>query len=338
LEDPISTQFQQAEEEKRVSQVLKHDDVFEVGGTEVLAGERKTIELPVTRLYTRTQLHMPVQVAHGRKTGPVLFVSAAIHGDEINGVEILRRVLESGLNVPNIGTTITIPLLNAFGFIHSTRDAVQSKDVNRSFPGSANGSMASRMAHLINRSILPLIDVGIDLHTGGASRYNYPQIRAELNRWNNLELAMAFAAPFSIQAPLRPGSLRQAAKQMKKSILVYEGGESLRFDEASISEGYQGVHRFLSHLGMADAAPAQQKNQHILKSMSWIRSPMSGLFQSFVESGQWVNKKQTLGVVTDIHGMIRQLLISKKEGFVIGLNFNPVVHLGDALINLVTKE
>lgn len=309
-----------------------------IGQAAVEPGESRVIQMPLGTFPSGSLVEVPIHVSRSADTGPTVLLMAGLHGDEINGVEILRRVLESGLNVPKIGTTITIPLLNAFGFIHSTRDAVQSKDVNRSFPGSANGSMASRMAHLINRSILPLIDVGIDLHTGGASRYNYPQIRAELNRWNNLELAMAFAAPFSIQAPLRPGSLRQAAKQMKKSILVYEGGESLRFDEASISEGYQGVHRFLSHLGMADAAPAQQKNQHILKSMSWIRSPMSGLFQSFVESGQWVNKKQTLGVVTDIHGMIRQLLISKKEGFVIGLNCNPVVHLGDALINLGIKE
>jgi len=309
-----------------------------IGQAAVEPGESRVIQMPLGTFPSGSLVEVPIHVSRSADTGPTVLLMAGLHGDEINGVEILRRVLESGLNVPNIGTTITIPLLNAFGFIYSTRDAVQSKDVNRSFPGSANGSMASRMAHLINRSILPLIDVGIDLHSGGASRYNYPQIRAELNRWNNLELAMAFAAPFSIQAPLRPGSLRQAAKQMKKSILVYEGGESLRFDEASISEGYQGVHRFLSHLGMADAAPAQQKNQHILKSMSWIRSPMSGLFQSFVESGQWVNKKQTLGVVTDIHGMIRQLLISKKEGFVIGLNCNPVVHLGDALINLGTKE
>jgi predicted deacylase len=309
-----------------------------IGQAAIGPGENRVVQMPLGSFPSGALVEVPIHVSRSQFSGPTVLLMAGLHGDEINGVEILRRVLESGINVPNIGSTITIPLLNAFGFIHSTRDAVQSKDVNRSFPGNANGSMASRMAHLINRSILPLIDVGIDLHTGGASRYNYPQIRAELNRWNNLELAMAFAAPFSIQAPLRPGSLRQAAKQLKKSILVYEGGESQRFDETSISEGYQGIHRFLSHLGMANKPPIQQKNLHILKSMSWIRSPMSGLFQSFVEAGQWIHKKQTLGVVTDIHGMTRQLIVAKKEGFIVGLNCNPVVHLGDALVNLGTEE
>jgi len=309
-----------------------------IGQAAVEPGESRVIQMPLGTFPSGSPVEVPIHVSRSVHTGPTVLLMAGLHGDEVNGVEILRRVLESGLNVPEIGSTITIPLLNAFGFIHSTRDAVQNKDVNRSFPGSANGSMASRMAHLINRSILPLIDVGIDLHTGGASRYNYPQIRAELNRWNNLELAKAFAAPFSIQAPLRPGSLRQAAKQLKKSILVYEGGESQRFDETSISEGYQGIHRFLAHLNMAEKPPVQQKNVHFLKSMTWIRSPMSGLFQSFVEPGQWTAKRQTLGVVTDIHGMSRQLIVSKKQGFIVGLNCNPVVHFGEALINLGTEE
>jgi predicted deacylase len=312
---------------------LTHE-AFWLQGEAIHPGEEREIQVPIAKLPSGTAIHIPVVVSRAFEPGPVVLLMAGLHGDEINGVEILRRFLRSGYNKPKRGSTLTIPLLNIFGFINYNREAIPGKDVNRSFPGNRNGSLASRLAAYITQEILPWIDFGVDFHTGGGSRYNFPQIRAVLKDKNNLTLASHFAAPFTIDAPFRPGSLRQTAAKMGKHIIVYEGGESLRFDQLAISEGLEGLMRLLAAFNMHDSLTEQTKTQHTINKMSWVRARQAGLFQPFVEPGVPIEKGQTLGIVTDTLGSSRQMVQATKSGFIIAVNNAPVVNHGDALVNI----
>jgi hypothetical protein len=236
------------------------------------------------------------------------------------------------------GTTICIPVINLYGFIHFSRYVPDGKDVNRSFPGSKTGSLASRVAYYLMNDIIPKIDYGIDFHTGGAERFNYPQIRALLQDEELKELARAFQAPFTLNSRYRAKSLRQSAGKRGKKILVYEGGESSRLDEFSIVTGMEGARRVMHHLGMIlDSSAAAFENQ-VISRTSWLRVKYSGLVQLTVNCGDRVRKNQHIGHITDPFGDFKVLLKSPNAGFVIGLNNNPIVHQGDAIINLGLPE
>ena len=306
-----------------------------INDTEIEPGETKRINVNISRLPSRSPIDIAITVSRSMKPGPTVLLMGGLHGDEINGIEIVRRIIENEYNVPTAGTVICIPIINIYGFIHTSRYVPDGKDVNRSFPGSKNGSLASRVAYYLMHDILPKLDFGIDFHTGGDDRTNFPQVRCMMDDPVNQELARAFHAPFTINAPYRPKSLRQAAAKMGKHILVYEGGESSRFDEFAIREGVNGTMRFLGHLGMTahELEIPTLKNQVIAHS-SWIRTKASGLFQSAVTSGQKVSKNQVLGHITDPFGEFKVPIKAPYGGFVIGLNNDPILHLGDAVVHL----
>jgi hypothetical protein len=257
-----------------------------------------------------------------------------LHGDEINGSEIVRRLIERNLHRPLIGSIICIPIINVYGFIHFSRYVPDGKDVNRSFPGNKNGSLAARMAYYLTRDILPAIDYGLDFHTGGADRTNYPQIRCVMRDEENIALAKAFHAPFTLDSKFRPKSLRQTANKFGKKILVYEGGESARFDEYAINEGINGTIRLMNYLKMSDKFVEPTYENLIIKNSSWVRARKSGIFLSEVVSGQIVKKNQILGSVNDPFGGFKNKVISTANGYVIGLNHNPIVHQGDAIMHI----
>lgn len=259
---------------------------------------------------------------------------AGMHGDEINGMEIVRRILERDLHRVERGTVICIPIINVYGFLNFSREVPDGKDVNRSFPGSKNGSLASRVAYHLMHEIIPFIDYGIDFHTGGAMRTNYPQVRAVLQEPTNVRLAEAFHAPFTIDAPFRPNSLRKEASKKGKNIIVYEGGEALRFDSRAIDEGLNGTLRLMKHLGMIEEAPGASESNRVIWTTSWIRAKHAGLFQSHVQCGQMVHRGQTVGMITDPFGEFREAVKTPETGYVIGLNNSPVIHAGDALLHL----
>ncbi len=298
-------------------------------------GSQEIIRLNVARLPSGTVISLRIHVFRSEKPGPVALVLGGVHGDEINGVEIVRRTIASGM-FENLqcGSVIAIPLLNIYGFINFSRDASEGKDVNRNFPGNTSGSLAARVAGTLTRKILPVIDFGIDFHTGGSARYNYPQIRYTKNDHKAAELAKAFAAPYLIAKPTVAKSLRKVAFGMKKPILVYEGGESLRFDGFSIENGLAGLKRVLHSEGMLDAsnAPSQQPI-HFDKS-SWIRAARSGMFEWFQQSGAKVSAGEPLGVINDPYGEAAVRLFAKKDGYIIGHNNAPVVSEGDALFHI----
>jgi predicted deacylase len=305
-----------------------------IAGQHIRPGEFKEIIINIARLPSRTQIDTPIYAFRGLEPGPVLALTAGMHGDEINGMEIVRRILDLGYNRVKRGTVICMPIINIYGFLNYSREVPDGKDVNRSFPGSKNGSLASRVAYHITHDIIPYIDYGIDFHTGGAMRTNYPQIRCVMADEKNVELAHAFHAPFTIDSPFRPHSIRQQAAKLNKNIIVYEGGESLRFDQQAIEDGISGTLRLMKHLNMIDEAPEPKEANKIIWNSSWARAQHAGLFQSTIKSGDFVNKNQTVGTITDPFGEFKETVKSPSSGYVVGLNNHPVVNAGDALLHI----
>ena len=228
-----------------------------IGDTTVNPGERRDVSLPVAKLYTATSLHMPVKVLCGRRAGPVLFVSAAVHGDELNGVEIIRRLFRRKALDRMNGTLLAVPIVNVHGFIEQSRYLPDRRDLNRSFPGSPSGSIAARLADTFLRNVVLKSDFGIDLHTGAIDRANLPQIRGDMDDPRVAEMALAFGAPVAVNAALRDGSLRACAAQNGIPVMVYEAGEALRFDELSIRAGVRGIVQAMRGLGMLPASKAK---------------------------------------------------------------------------------
>lgn len=301
----------------------------------VKPGEQKYIELPLPGLYTQTNIHMPVHVTCGKSKGPVLFISAAVHGDEINGVEIIRRIINSPVIKRLKGTLIAVPVVNVYGFINKSRYLPDRRDLNRSFPGSAKGSMASKLAHLFLNKISQHCDYGIDLHTAAISRDNLPQIRAILDDDETRELALAFGAPVVLSAPLRDGSMREAASRYNTKILLYEAGEALRFDEISIRAGVNGITNVMRKIGMLPASRKRIKMEPaIAHSSKWVRAPHSGILRATNPMGHRIKKGDLLGFVSDPFGEAEFEVVAPVSGMVIGKTTLPLVNEGEAIFHI----
>lgn len=313
-------------------------ELFEIGGSKVRPGERVTIDLPITKLYTHTPVATTVHVLHGRKPGPRLFVSAAIHGDELNGVEIIRRLLGQSSLRRLRGTLLAIPIVNVHGFIHQSRYLPDRRDLNRSFPGSKKGPLGARLAYLFMTEIVERCTHGIDLHTGAIHRSNLPQIRANLEDEETSRLAKAFSVPVVLNSNLRDGSLREAAAERGIPMLLYEAGEALRFDEVAIKAGVRGIINVMRALEMLPPSrrrtPRKVIRPFIAHSSSWVRAPGSGVFRAVAPLGSHVEKDQVIGVVADPFGDRQIPVLAAQEGIVIGRANLPLVNEGDALFHV----
>ncbi len=309
-----------------------------LGGFKVAPGEHRSIEIPLSELYSHSPVSMPVYVINGKRDGPVLFVSAAIHGDEINGVEIIRRLLLQK-NIYRIkGALIAVPVVNVYGFITQSRYLPDRRDLNRSFPGSEKGSMAARLAYTFMHEVVKQCSHGIDLHTGAQGRENLPQIRAKVNSDKETEeMARAFGAPVIINAELRDGSLRESVADDGIPVLLYEAGEALRFNELSIRAGVTGITRVMRYLGML---PASRKKTSavseplVANNTLWVRAPQSGILRSLVALGSQVKKKEVIGWVSDPLGKHQQAVLANVSGIVIGRTNLPLVNEGEALFHI----
>ncbi|MBC8082793.1 MAG: succinylglutamate desuccinylase/aspartoacylase family protein [Hymenobacter sp.] len=306
-----------------------------LNGLTIRPGEDVQTRLVISRLPSGTVIDIPVYVFRSVKPGPTVLLLAGMHGDEVNGIETIRRLIRREMLRPLRGSIIAIPILNIYGFLNFSREVPDGKDVNRSFPGNPRGSLASRVAHRFMREIMPLIDYGIDFHTGGAARSNTPQIRCLLHEDRETDaLAAAFAAPFTLNAALRPGSLREAAMQEGRRIIVYETGESLRLDETGIELAIAGTFRLLHYLGMvAEAAPPDYAGVVCVRS-TWLRAKYAGIFRGLVHNGEFIEKGQVYGSIADPYGEKAVRLESPVAGYIIGLNHMPVVNQGDALVHV----
>lgn len=313
---------------------------FELAGTLIEPGERATVGIPLPHQPSYTPMTMPVHVVHGKREGPALFISAAIHGDEINGVEIVRRVLAAKSIGRLRGTLLCVPIVNVFGFLTHSRYLPDRRDLNRSFPGSPHGSMASRLAHVFGEEIVKKCAFGIDLHTGSSHRMNHPHIRANLDDGETKMLAEEFGTPVIINANLRDGSLRQFASELGIPMLLYEAGEALRFDALAIKAGVTGIHRVMRAIGMLPARTRKPRPRNVLiaKSSSWVRAPQSGIFRPSVALGARVRKEDTLGIVSDPIGTNEMSISSGITGIVVGYTRLPIINEGDALFHIARFE
>lgn len=310
-------------------------DILEIYGHRVALGESKKVVSKLARLPSGTQIELPIYVYRSKKPGPVVLLSAGLHGDEINGIEVVRRMLEDNtFEKLQLGSVIAIPVMNIYGFLNFSREVPDGKDINRSFPGNINGSLAARIAMFLTKEILPVIDFGVDFHTGGASRFNFPQVRFAANDPKAKELANAFGAPVNLHSGLIEKSLRKQAHRGGKSIIVYEGGESLRLDEEVIQEGIDGAMRLLHHFDMLPEAPQRTVQPVLCTSSSWVRAKRSGIYKGLCQSGMTVAKKETLGFITDPFGDFSIKVKATQGGFIIGHNNMPIINQGDALLHI----
>ncbi len=312
-------------------------DGFEIDGTTIAPGTRKTVEIDLSVLSNHVPARLPVHVMHGKRPGPVMFVSAAIHGDEVLGVEIIRRLIKTLASRRISGTLMLIPVVNTYGFIGHSRYLPDRRDLNRSFPGMENGSLASRLAHTFMVQIVARSEFGIDLHTGAVHRSNLPQIRADLAHGNLLHLAKIFGAPAILNADLRDGSLRQAAQEIGCNTLLYEAGEALRFDEYAIRVGYRGVMNVLRELNMIGGRKPKTRTNPVLSQAShWERAPNGGLLRAFKGLGDGVEAGDILGIVSDPMGETEIPVPARAPGIVIGRTNLPVVNQGDGLFHIAS--
>jgi predicted deacylase len=311
---------------------------FHFGGVEIQPGSRQIVELRLPLLYTHTPVVMSAQVMRGRRDGPTLFVSAAVHGDEINGVEIIRRLVHSAPLKHLRGTLIAVPVVNVYGFVRQSRYLPDRRDLNRSFPGSEKGSLAARLANAFLEEVVSKADYGIDLHTGAVHRDNLPQIRGTFDETGKVErLAKAFGSPVILNADLRDGSLREAAMGLGVPVIIYEGGEALRFDELVIRAGLRGVIGVMRELGMLRPS-TRRSRQHpepvVARSSQWVRAPQSGILRAIVPLGARVKKNELLGLIADPLGENETPVESPASGVVIGKVNLPLVSEGEALYHI----
>jgi len=306
-----------------------------INNVPVKPGNSEVLKLPVGRLPSGNQILIKAHVFHSKKRGPVVLLLGGVHGDEINGVEIVRRAVTDGMLYDlEKGSVIAIPILNVYGFINFSRDVTDGKDVNRSFPGSPSGSLASRVARTLTHKILPHIDFGVDFHTGGKNLYNFPQIRFSQTDKRSLDLAKAFGAPYLVASPPINKSLRKAALNEGKSIIIFEGGETLRLDGLSIQKALDGIRRLLYAQGMLSERPAQEEANQMLQHASWMRSPKPGIFQWYKCAGHAIQKGEPIGILSDPFGLEESTLYAPRPGCIIGHNNAPVVNQGDPLFHI----
>lgn len=307
-----------------------------IGDEIVPPGRTHRLELPFARLPTGTKASLPVAIVNGRYAGPHVWLSATIHGDELNGIEIIRRVLRR-IDARRLrGAVVAVPIVNVFGFLNESRYLPDRRDLNRSFPGSSRGSLANRLAGLFMQQVVSQCTVGIDLHTATNHRINLPQIRANLDDAETLRLAQRFGAPFAIHARLRDGSLRQAATEGGATVILYEAGQAHRFDESAIIAGTEGVLRVLAALEMGVWTEDPPDTVRLVRRTKWVRARRGGIATLEVKLGDEVAKGQVIAAISDSFGQRPTKVKATADGWVIATSLNPLVAPGDALVHLAT--
>jgi predicted deacylase len=316
---------------------MKNTRPITILGEVILAGESKTIDMEIAKLHNTAKLKIPIIIQRSKIDGPTVLFSAGIHGDEINGVEIVRQLIAKKINKPKKGTIICIPIINMFGFINMSRQFPDGRDLNRVFPGSKKGSLASRFAYHILTEIMPLVDYAVDFHAGGASRFNAPQIRLAPNSPDLKELADVFNAPFTLFSKNIAGSFRNSSQKLNVKMLLFEGGKSLNINESVAAAGVNGVKRVLAHLDMLDPKQLVEKQDFdtiYIEKSGWIRAKCSGLLHDQNTIGSFVEKGTVLAIITDPFGKFERKIKAPNDGYIINANLSSIVYQGDAIYHI----
>ena len=309
-------------------------------GTQVAPGQSVQARLQVAYLHNRTAIEVPVFIEHALKPGPTILLLAGIHGDEVNGIEIIRQCIAKGITKPRKGTTICIPVVNVIGYVHNQRDLPDGRDLNRAFPGKKTGSLAAQIAHQLTQSVLPYVDLALDFHTGGAQRYNAPQIRLSGQDPELLKMAKIFGAPFVIHNKPTPKSLRHTCDKKNIPLLLFEGGKSNNITPLISNAGVNGVKRLMHHLDMLSpkfkvSVPKHQTVEII--SSSWVRAGSAGMFKPLIEVGKWTEKGGVIGQISDPYGQSLSPVLAPNAGYIFNVNQAPTVYQGDALFHLSSE-
>ena len=305
----------------------------------ILAGESKTINMEIAKLHTMNKLKIPIIVERSKLDGPTVLFTACLHGDEINGTEIVRQLIVQKINKPKRGTIICIPIINIFGFINKTREFPDGRDLNRVFPGSKTGSLASRFAYYILKDIIPHVDYAIDFHAGGASRFNAPQIRIVPENPELKKLSDVFNAPFTLYSKNISGSFRNSCDKLGVKMLLFEGGKSLDINEEVTNDAIEGTKRFLDHLDMLNPrkkANIKSKKPIYIEKSNWVRAKYSGMFHGMVKIGSFIKKGELIATISDPYGKVEHKMKAPHDGYVINVNDAPIVYQGDAIFHIST--
>ena len=305
----------------------------------ILAGESKTINMEIAKLHTMNKLKIPIIVERSKLDGPTVLFTACLHGDEINGTEIVRQLIVQKINKPKLGTIICIPIINIFGFINKTREFPDGRDLNRVFPGSKTGYLASRFAYYILKEIMPHVDYAIDFHAGGASRFNAPQIRIVPENSELKELSDVFNAPFTLYSKNISGSFRNSCDKLGVKMLLFEGGKSLDINEEVTNDAIEGTKRFLDHLDMLNPrkkANIKSKKPIYIEKSNWVRAKYSGMFHGMVKIGSFIKKGELIATISDPYGKVEHKMKAPHDGYVINVNDAPIVYQGDAIFHVST--
>lgn len=305
----------------------------------ILAGESKTINMEIAKLHTMNKLKIPIIVERSKLDGPTVLFTACLHGDEINGTEIVRQLIVQKINKPKRGTIICIPIINIFGFINKTREFPDGRDLNRVFPGSKTGSLASRFAYYILKDIIPHVDYAIDFHAGGASRFNAPQIRIVPENPELKQLSDVFKAPFTLYSKNISGSFRNSCDKLGVKMLLFEGGKSLDINEEVTNDAIEGTKRFLDHLDMLNPrkkANIKSKKPIYIEKSNWVRAKYSGMFHGMVKIGSFIKKGDLIATISDPYGKVEHKMKAPHDGYVINVNDAPIVYQGDAIFHVST--
>ncbi len=315
----------------------KEEDILEILGTKIRKGESATVSFNVAKLHTQNSIDVPVIISRSKKQGPTVMISAGIHGDEINGVEIVRQIIAKGINKPKTGTIICIPVINVFGFIHLDRQFPDGRDLNRVFPGIQGGSLASRVAFQLVTEILPHVDIVMDFHTGGADRFNAAQVRIIEEEPVLDELAKIFGSPFILYSQNLKKSFRNTCHKLNIPILLFEGGKSFNIDNNITNTGVNGAKRVLSHLGMLNRkfkASNPKEPSIVIKESKWVRAKFSGMFKSTISINAYVNEGDVLGNITDPYGSFNHFVKAPNAGYIFNINESPIIYQGDAIFHI----
>ncbi|NCT10660.1 MAG: succinylglutamate desuccinylase/aspartoacylase family protein [Flavobacteriia bacterium] len=311
---------------------------FVLLGKEIPAGSSVLLDLEVAKLHTRTTVKVPVIVNRAKKAGPVVLLLAGLHGDEVNGVAIIREIIAQKINKPTKGTIICIPVFNIFGYLIQTREFPDGRDLNRVFPGSPNGSLASQFAFQFIENIAPFVDYIIDFHTGGGDKDNMPQIRCHEDEAETMKLAEIFNPPFIIHSNYIPKSLRETLRKMNKTVLLFEGGKSKNLAPKVIAHGVRGAKNILIHLGLIEGIIEETVTPIHIKKTKWLRAPFSGMLKLNVKNGTYVKKKEVLGVILDPFGDFKKKVYAPFDGHIFCINKTPIVNKGDALFHISNES
>ncbi len=310
---------------------------FIILGKSIKRGQRTILEMDVAKLHTRNSLRIPIIIDRAKIDGPVLLLMGGVHGDESNGVAIVREIIRKKYNRPKRGTIICIPVFNIFGYLNQSREFPDGRDLNRMFPGSATGSLASQFANKFTKEIAPLVDYVIDFHTGAAGRENFPNVRCVFGEENTFDLAKLFGAPYIVNSNYISKSIRETMHKMGKTILLFEGGKSLELDQSVIDCGVDGALNIMKKLKMQDGEIIIKKDPIIIEDSKWIRAPYSGMFQSLVKNGSKVTYKTVLGKIYDPFGEFEKKVFAPFDCYIFGLNTAPIVYKGDAIFHVSTE-